>query len=201
MRQLFAGGPLSFCWFACCCSSAVMVVQPDAVGETMQQVQPLTPVLSRQGFYASTGLAVGFGARTPIDNAPSSPSSDESFQASTVLAPSLAVGYSFAGDWRAEAEYVGFYSQASNDVIENGQFLQLSGNQIATNAIQFNVLKDIPLGSRFMPYIGGGIGFAASQYSVVGGSVTGATFAGQGKAGLSYAVSPTTSSALQVGQH
>lgn len=124
-----------------------MVVQPDAVGETMQPLQPLTPVLSRQGFYASTGLAVGFGARTPIDNAPSSPFSNESFQASTVLAPSLAVGYSFAGDWRAEADYAGFYSQASNIVIENGQFCQLSGNQVATNVLQFSVLKDIPLGS------------------------------------------------------
>lgn len=109
------------------------------------------------------------------------------------MAPSLAVGYSFAGDWRAEAEYVGFYSQASNVVIENGQHRQLSGNQVATNAIQFNVYKDIPLGSRFMPFIGGGIGFATSQYSVVGGSATATTFAGQGKAGLSYAVSPTTS--------
>jgi len=41
---------------------------------------------------------------------PTSPSSNESFQTSTVLAPNLAVGYSFAGAWRAEAEYVGFLS-------------------------------------------------------------------------------------------
>jgi hypothetical protein len=41
---------------------------------------------------------------------PTSPSSNESFQTSTVLAPNLAVGYSFASAWRAEAEYVGFLS-------------------------------------------------------------------------------------------
>lgn len=111
----------------------------------------MTPVPSHQGFYASTGLTVGFGARTPIDNAPTSPSSNESFQTSTVLAPNLALGYSFGGAWRAEAEYVGFYPQATNDVTENGQFRQLSGNQVATNAIQFNVFKDIPLGSRLTP--------------------------------------------------
>lgn len=173
-----------------------MVVLPDAAAEPTQQPQPVTPVPSRQGIYTSIGLAVGFGARTPIDNAPTSPSSNESFQASTVLAPNLAVGYSFAGAWRAEAEYVGFYSQASNDVTENGQFRQLSGNQVATNAIQFNLLKDISLGSRLTPYIGGGIGFATSQYSVIEGSATGTTFAGQGKVGLSYAVSPTTSMVL-----
>ena len=92
-----------------------------------------------------------------------------------------------------------FYPQATNDVTENGQFRQLSGNQVATNAIQFNVFKDIPLGSRLTPYIGGGIAFATSQYNVVGGSATGTTFAGQGKVGLSYAVSPITSVGISGG--
>ncbi len=109
------------------------------------------------------------------------------------LRPNLALGYGFGQGWRVEAEYIGYYSPASNFFTLNGQASQVNGNQIATNAIQFNVLKDIRTGSSFSPYIGGGVGFASSQYNVQEGSVTGTTFAGQGKVGVSYAINKATS--------
>ena len=54
------------------------------------------------------------------------------------------------------------------------------------------IIKDIPTNSKITPYIGGGVGFASSRYSVPEGSQTATTFAGQAKVGISYAASPNT---------
>jgi len=146
-----------------------------------------------QGPYASLGASVGFGTGISIILPASSAYSNESFKTSTTLGPNVALGYGFGQGWRVEAEYIGYYSPATNYFTLNGQASQANGSQIATNAVQFNVLKDIGTGSRFTPYIGGGVGFASSQYNVQEGSVTGTTFAGQGKIGVSYAINKAAS--------
>ena len=68
----------------------------------------------------------------------------------------------------------------------------MSGNQVSTSLIQLNLIKGISTGSRFMPYIGGGLGIAANRYTTPQSSASGTTFAGQGKAGISYAISKAT---------
>lgn len=146
------------------------------------------------GIYTAIGIGVGFGSSIGIDDAPSSAFSNETFTTNTTVGPNVAVGYAFPGAWRAEVEYLGLFAGATNTFTESGKRLSASGYQVATNAVQFNLLKDIPTGSRFTPYIGGGLGFAATQYNVPdAGSATGTTFAGQGKVGVAYALSPSTS--------
>jgi opacity protein-like surface antigen len=149
-----------------------------------------------QGFYAALGLSVGFGTRAPIVDSSDSSFSNEYWTTSTTLGPNVGVGYGFGQGWRAELEYLGYYPQATNHYTRNGRAAQVSGNQVATNAVQLNLLKDIATGSKFTPYIGGGVGFASSQYNVQEGSVSGTDFAGQGKVGVSYAISKTTSAYL-----
>lgn len=148
------------------------------------------------GFYAAVGLSVGFGTRAPIIDSSDAAFSNESWKTSTTLGPNVGIGYGFGQGWRTELEYLGYYPQATNYYSRNGRSAQVSGNQVATNAVQLNLLKDIATGSKFTPYIGGGVGFASSQYNVQEGSVSGTDFAGQGKLGVSYAISKTTSAYL-----
>ncbi|QPN69302.1 outer membrane protein [Synechococcus sp. CBW1108] len=104
----------------------------------------------------------------------------------------MAIGYSFPGAWRAELEYVGYFGESSNQFTLGGIDYSVGGGKVDTNAVQINILKDIPTNSKATPYIGGGVGFASSRYSVPEGSQTGTTFAGQAKVGISYAASPNT---------
>jgi hypothetical protein len=149
-----------------------------------------------QGPYASLGVSVGFGTGISVLDPASSAYTNEFFKTSTTLGPNLGLGYGFGQGWRVEAEYIGYYSRASNYYTLNGQSSQSNGDQVATNIVQFNLLKDLKTGSRLTPYLGLGIGFASTQYNVQDGSVTGATFAGQGKVGVSYAISKAASAYL-----
>ena len=123
--------------------------------------------------------------------------SDESYQINKTIGPNIAIGYIFPGAWRLEGEYLGLYPTATNKFKILGRKNWNDGDQVATNLVQLNVIKDIKINSKFTPYIGGGLGFAFSQYNVMNGvhkgSASGTTFAGQGKAGISYELSKDTS--------
>ena len=144
------------------------------------------------GFYTSVGISVGIEGSVPINDPSNSAFSNESFQTDPTIAPNVAIGYSFPGAWRAELEYVGYFAESSNKFTLGGIDYSVGGGKVDTNAVQINILKDIPTNSKITPYIGGGVGFASSRYSVPEGSQTGTTFAGQAKVGISYAASPNT---------
>lgn len=149
-----------------------------------------------QGPYATLGVSVGFGTGFSVLDPASSAFTNESFKTSTTPGPNLALGYGLGQGWRVETEYIGYYSQASNYFTFNGQSSQSNGDQVATSVVQFNVLKDIETHAGLTPYLGVGIGFASTQYNVQDGSVTGTTFAGQAKVGVSYAISKVASAYL-----
>ena len=144
------------------------------------------------GFYTSVGISAGIEGSVPINDTSNSAFSNESFQTDPTIAPNVAIGYSFPGAWRAELEYVGYFAESSNKFTLGAIDYSVGGGKVDTNAVQINILKDIPTNSKITPYIGGGVGLASSRYSVPEGSQTGTTFAGQAKVGISYAASPNT---------
>jgi opacity protein-like surface antigen len=144
------------------------------------------------GFYTSVGISVGIEGSVPINDPSNSAFSNESFQTDPTIAPNAAIGYSFPGAWRAELEYVGFFADSTNKFTLGGIDYSVGGGKVDTNAAQINIIKDIPTNSKITPYIGGGVGFASSRYSVPEGSQTGTTFAGQAKVGISYTANPNT---------
>lgn len=169
-------------------SALLFTTTPHANAE---EQKPVTKPDST-GFYTSVGISVGIEGSVPINDPTNSAFSNESFQTDPTIAPNAAIGYSFPGAWRAELEYVGFFADSTNKFTLDGIDYSVGGGKVDTNAVQINIIKDIPTNSKITPYIGGGVGFASSRYSVPEGSQTGTTFAGQAKVGISYAASPNT---------
>ena len=155
--------------------------------------------VDNRGFYTSLGLSIGLTSNVPLESTNNSAPwiSDESYQINKTIGPNIATGYIFPGAWRLKGKYLGLYPTATNKFKILGRKTWNDGDQVATNLVQLNVIKDIKTNSKFTPYIGGGLGFAFSQYNVMNGahkgSASGTTFAGQGKAGISYELSKDTS--------
>jgi OmpA-OmpF porin, OOP family len=111
----------------------------------------------------------------------------------------LSFGYKM-GAFRTELE--GAYR--TNDVSgAGGAALNSPGGRAQTWSVMLNGLYDIPTGTAFTPYLGGGVGVGFNKASLTGtrpaGSAVGlydgsdTTFAYQGIAGFSYAMSPNLS--------
>ena len=104
-----------------------------------------------------------------------------------------AVGTSF-GNFRAEGELFGSYNEVSS-MSGNGTTINADGD-FTTGALMFNGYFDIPTGSKWRPYLGGGIGVANISYNDVSLKRTlvidddDTVFAYQGKAGIAYEFSP-----------
>jgi len=98
------------------------------------------------------------------------------------------------GNFRAEGELFSSYNEVSA-MTGNGITINTEGD-FATVALMLNGYFDIPTGSKWRPYLGGGIGFANVSYNdiVLRGALVvnddDTVFAYQAKAGISYAFSP-----------
>ncbi len=193
----------------CLISSALMIPGP-AMSESIkdQYEQKNLAESSRQGdsdnsrFYTSLGLSIGLISNISLESTNNSAPwiSGESYQINKTIGPNIAIGYIFPGAWSLEGEYLGLYPTATNKFKISERKTWNNGDQVATNLVQLNVIKDIKINSKFTPYIGGGLGFVFSQYNVMNGihkgSASGTTIAGHGKAGISYEISKDTSSCL-----
>ena len=176
---------------------------PEPINEQYEQKKQTQSNRERNiensGFYTSLGVSIGLTSNMSLestnDSAPQI--SDESYQINKTIWPNIAIGYIFPGAQRLEGEYLGLYPTATNKFKILGRKTWNDGDQVATNLAQLNVIKDIKTNSKFTPYIGGGLGFAFSQYNVMNGvhkgSASGTTFASQCKAGISYELSKDTS--------
>ncbi len=118
-----------------------------------------------------------------------------------------ALGYDWGNSWRTELEF----SHRNNDInsiAAKPGFIGFPAGTIAGDstavALMFNILRDFDMGSRFTPYIGGGIGVADVDHDIIGANapiaigygVHNRTFAYQGIAGV--AVELAESLALDV---
>ena len=126
---------------------------------------------------------------------------DSSADHSSGIGVYAALGYDFGNNWRSELEF----SHRNNDIDSIAAYPGYSGfptgtisGDTTTVAIMLNVLRDFDMGSRFTPYIGGGIGFADVDNDIIGSNAAGVpvapltiaygtnsrTFAYQGIAGV-----------------
>ncbi|MCX5928728.1 MAG: acyloxyacyl hydrolase, partial [Synechococcus sp. LacPavin_0920_WC12_MAG_50_7] len=138
-------------------------------------------------------VSIGFENSVPVRVPSNSAYSNESFESKQTVAPNVAIGKSFSGAWRAEVEYVGYFADTALKATFGGVDYIKGGYMIDTNAFFFNIFKDFPTSTKFTPYLGVGIGPAFTRYSTPAvGSESGTSFAGQGKAGISYSASPKT---------
>ena len=158
-----------------------------------------------KGFYATLGLGAGWplnvGATDSMLNDLLDANTNGTFSTNGGFAGEIGAGYDF-GDVRAELTYV--YQGSSFDSLKiSNQFgsatLGASGN-LNSSSVFVSGYYDIPIkNSRFIPYVGGGIGYTnlgvgSSTYSYQGTAVTldgGNTslFGYQAKVGVTYIAS------------
>lgn len=108
-----------------------------------------------------------------------------------------ALGYKYGNGLRAEAE-IGFGSTEFDSVSGNGTTVDLSAD-VDILSVMANVYYDFNAGSRFSPYVGGGVGFARIDVGDLTANLGGTTvtasgdesteFTAAGEIGLSIAVS------------
>ena len=118
-----------------------------------------------------------------------------------------ALGYDWGNSWRTELEF----SHRSNDInsiAAKPGFIGFPAGTIAGDsravALMLNLVRDFDMGTRFTPYIGGGVGFADVDHDIIGANgpiaigygVHTRSFAYQGIAGV--AVELAESLALDV---
>lgn len=154
------------------------------------QPAPAAVVEQGTGFYATLGLGAGW---------PQSQTTSlvDPFNGRYVydggFAGDVGLGYDF-GALRAEITYA-FNSNTNPTLDFDGGRSSIDGSPVRLNSGYLSLYWDIPLSSRIIPYIGGGIG--GTSYSYGAGSVGGesykadavGTFAYQGKAGVSVVLS------------
>jgi len=156
---------------------------------------PLAAHAESQGFY----IGGAGGADFAVDSKASTGAGHNKLQLDTGGTGLLNFGYDF-GSFRTELE--GAYS--GNDISgTRGATLRNPGGSTETWSVMFNGFYDFHNNSDFTPYVGGGIGVGFVNASLTGVRPTGSavglyngsdsTFAYQGIAGISYALTPNLS--------
>ena len=165
------------------------------LGSALALALPMTAQAETRGLY----IGGAGGADFAIDAKASAPAGSNKVKYDTGYTGLLNLGYGF-GAFRAELE--GAY--LANDVNgTRGAALANPGGRTRTWAAMVNGFYDINTGTAFTPYIGGGVGAGFTNASLTGtrpaGSAVGlyngsdTTFAYQGIAGVSYALSQNLS--------
>jgi outer membrane immunogenic protein len=117
---------------------------------------------------------------------------------------SSAIGYNvFAGlktfFGRAELEVLGSKNSINkSNATSNGQTASIASTGDITNfAVMLNGYYDISTGSKFVPYIGGGIGYGSTTVTANNDTQSGSGLTYQLKAGAAYTISDNTDIYLQ----
>ncbi|MEI6426932.1 MAG: P44/Msp2 family outer membrane protein [Pseudanabaena sp. ELA607] len=166
---------------------ANLVVDAPAPIAQASRTPAKPPAKSSEGFYASLSPLVFFGRNGgTVNGLIQNP-------VKSGLGVSGAVGYQFQ-DFRAEGELLYVKQDLDGSSVPN---VSATGG-FSTIALMANGYYDIPTGSGFKPYVGGGLGLAFVSADLGlkdnagnAGSVSasGSSFAYQLKAGVTYAVS------------
>lgn len=177
----------------------------SAKADEVSNPAPSTEVTSHKaGAYATIGL----GATFPQNLSWDAGSVTGNAAQGTSFATELGAGYDFGNNIRAELTY-GYANQPVNQITASGNVGGTSLTGSAPLATTYNASTfllsgyyDIPTKSRFVPYVGGGIGIGidtlTAQSAILNGTTfainsgTGTTFAYQAKIGVSYFVDKKT---------
>jgi opacity protein-like surface antigen len=157
-----------------------------------------------KGFYATLGVGAAWPQTVNGNSDIFGVNVNASYGLGGGFALETGAGYDF-GPVRAELTYS--YSHATlNNVsitaLGQGVSASISNGGVNTNSVLASAYVDIPTKSRWVPYIGGGIGYTNVGWGAYSGSAFGVTitqtagsqgvFGYQAKAGVSYLASKTT---------
>lgn len=165
--------------------------KPDSVPDT-------------KGFYATLGVGASWpqdvNGNTNVLGVPV----NGSYKLGGGFAGEVGAGYDF-GPVRTELTYI--YTNATlNNVTATALGVSgsssISNGNVNTNSVLVSAYLDIPTNSRWVPYVGGGVGYTNvgwGAYSATSSGITASQAAGsqgvlgyQGKVGLSYLASKST---------
>ena len=157
-----------------------------------------------KGFYGTLGL--GYSATQDISSSDSilGVPVKGNFALTGGFAGETGLGYDF-GSVRTELTYI--YNNASLNSLDLsvagvGVNAPISEGNVNTNSVMASVYVDIPTNSRWVPYVGGGLGYSSISWGAYRTALSGSTFsqnAGsqgvlgyQAKVGLSYLANKKT---------
>ncbi|OSO94421.1 hypothetical protein B7O87_03010 [Cylindrospermopsis raciborskii CENA303] len=140
--------------------------------------------------YSYVTTSGGFGIQHDVDlkplngNNPTKATFNTGFSLSGTIA-----GYQFK-NFRGELEFNSRFLSARELIRANGNKLSIFGN-LTVITVLINGYYDFPTGSKFRPYIGGGLGLNFNTGNVDGiVDISGTSFAYQGKTGIQYEITP-----------
>jgi opacity protein-like surface antigen len=180
----------------------VFAAMPQAYAEeSMQQDKQQA---EDQGFYATIGVGAAWPQNVTGNSSLLGIDVNGEYSLGGGFAGELGAGYDF-GVVRAELTYL--YNHATLNSLNAtalGQSItaSISDGGINTNSVMASAYFDIPTNSRFVPYVGGGLGYTNVSWGGYSASAAGVTlsqtsgsqgvFGYQGKVGVSYLASKTT---------
>lgn len=169
-----------------------------------EEPSPAQPTSEAIGFYATLGLGAAFPQDVTGSTTVFGIDVSGNYKLGGGLAAEVGAGYDF-GLVRTELTYL--YNHATLNslnvsVLNQSVSASIGDGGVNTNSVLASVYLDIPTNSRWVPYIGGGLGYtnvAWGSYTAtaLGSSVSQAAgsqgvFGYQGKVGVSYLASKST---------
>lgn len=119
---------------------------------------PMSSMAADNSVYVSGNIGVGMATDSDIDNMPERAGTAKMTLDAGFLGTG-AVGYDFAGPFRAEAEY-GWQKNDIDTLSYSNRFGNFNQGDLKTQTIMANAFYDVDTGSPWSPFVGAGIGWA-----------------------------------------
>jgi opacity protein-like surface antigen len=186
------------------CAAALALPPVAAPARAQEPAASTTPDVNSKGFYATLGAGAAWPQNLNGSTSVFGVNVSGNYSLNGGFALETGLGYDF-GTVRGELTYL--YDNASLNTLSvtalgSSGTASISNGNVNTNSVLASAYVDIPTGSRWVPYLGGGLGytnigwgaFTARANNVTVGFNSGnqSALGYQGKVGLSYLASKTT---------
>ena len=179
---------------------------PMAMGSARaQEADPAEPSADQKGFYATLGLGAAWPQNVTGDTTVLGIPVNGNYGLNGGFAGEIGAGYDF-GPVRTELTYT--YTNANLNSLSGSALgvnlgsTTISNGSVNTNSVLASAYVDIPTNSRWVPYIGGGLGYTNVGWGAYSATAFGVTltqtpgsqgvFGYQAKLGVSYLASRST---------
>jgi opacity protein-like surface antigen len=184
--------------------AATLLLPLVAGGAKAEEATPAQPSSDVKGFYASLGVGAAWPQNVTGNTSVLGVNVDGNYSLGGGFAAEVGAGYDF-GVVRTELTYL--YNHATLNSLNAsavGQSItaSISDGGVNTNSVLASAYVDIPTNSRWVPYVGGGLGYTNVSWGSYSASAAGITvsqasgsqgvFGYQGKVGVSYLASKST---------
>ena len=185
--------------------AATLILPLVAVGAKAEETTPAQPSADTKGFYATLGVGAAWPQDVTGDTTVLGIPVNGSYSLNGGFAGEVGAGYDF-GPVRTELTYS--YTNATLSSLSgtalgiNLGSTSISDGGVNTNSVLASAYVDIPTQSRWVPYLGGGVGYTNVSWGSYSATAFGLTvsqapgsqgvFGYQGKVGVSYLASKST---------